>query len=90
VAGPFTSQKLRRLAAAGKLRPSDLVRSERNAWVRAARFKGLEFGDTDSQTATVISRPAHDASPSVEMNGRVVDNACNKVRGSILSKAEQY
>jgi hypothetical protein len=77
VAGPFTSQKLRQLAAAGKLKPSDLVRRERNPWVRAARFRGLEFGVATTQTVTVVSHPP--ASP-----GRLIDMAYAEIGGPTL------
>ena len=92
-AGPFTSQKLRQLAAAGRLKPSDLVRSDRSPWVRAARVNGLEFGDASPQTPTVVNGGAvlalEQPTPPVMSNGQAADKAYAEIGGPVLCNAGQ-
>ncbi|MCA9039820.1 MAG: RDD family protein [Planctomycetaceae bacterium] len=53
--GPVSSADLRRMAARGKLDPTDLVRRESmEEWVEAHRLRGVEF----SQTAPSSKKPA--------------------------------
>jgi hypothetical protein len=56
ITGPFNSQKLRQLAAQGRLDANFLVRSDRSGWVRAWRVKGLVFGEVPVQPSTVLCR----------------------------------
>jgi hypothetical protein len=65
--GPVSALRLRQLAQQGALRPTDLIRSNRSRWVRAARVKGLEFWDASPETPTIVNRelvqPLGQASP---------------------------
>jgi len=56
--GPFDGEKLKRLAAAGKISRADEVSRDREKWVKAGGVKGL-FPSTELATA-----PASRASPS--------------------------
>ena len=58
IAGPFSEPQLRRLAAAGKLKPNFLLSNDRSRWVRAAQVKGLTFGGASPQAATMSVRSA--------------------------------
>jgi len=87
--GPFTSQKLRKLAAAGILMPDDLVRSDRSPWVRAAQVNGLEFWDPSPLTPTVDSRPAvrsqdRRSPPPPSSNGHAAVEAYAEIGGLVL------
>ena len=56
IVGPFSSAKLRQLAADGKLLPHYLVRDDRSRWVLASQVKGLTFGRVPAGASTVSAR----------------------------------
>jgi GYF domain 2 len=54
ITGPFSSRKIRQLAAEGRLDRNYLVRSDRSRWVRAWRIEDLVFGVAPPQPSTVL------------------------------------
>lgn len=78
--GPVAATELNRLAAAGELRPDDLVWKEgMDEWVPASRVKGLDFKDTPAAppkpkrgTGSPPPRPARTDGSSSAGRGRNV------------------
>ncbi len=46
-AGPFSSDKLRQLVAAGKIKPTSAISPDGKKWVKAENIKGLSFPTAD-------------------------------------------
>ncbi len=62
--GPFTSLKLRKLAASGKLLPNHNVSTNQEKWVLASSVRGLEFASpTESIVEAEIIQPDNALDP---------------------------
>ena len=93
--GPFSGPRLRQLAAEGILKPTDLVRSNRSGWVRAAQVKGIDFWGVSPLIPTILSgaavRPQDQPSPSPppspppSPDGQSTDNADAQFDDLVLS-----
>ena len=62
--GPYETEKLRKLAAEGKLQPEMLVsRDAKQTWVKASELKGFEFGTKPPKKRKKRKRPDDDFLP---------------------------
>lgn len=43
--GPYSTEKLRRLADEGRVKPATLVSRDGEKWIKASQIRGLEFGN---------------------------------------------
>ncbi len=80
IAGPFTAQQLKELAARGKLHPQHLVSTDRQRWVPADGLKGLAFPSQDKQTPVPAEqiekqRPSEHSGARPPLGGIAVEGA---------------
>lgn len=75
--GPYSNEKLRRLAEAGKVKPDTLVSRDGEKWIKAEQIRGLEFAKRGRRRKPA---PAGEPEPETHVPWYEGSSSANKAR----------